>query len=380
VKIKKEFEERKMAGILGTKLRKERESTGLSQQELSKAVGLSRAFISSLELGRSMPSIESLTSLAAFFKKDLSYFLKEKEDTFSVLLQEEELDKKGRKELRRFKKYCEDYLYLEELTGRRLELGPFYTSASAERLAEEERRRLGSGAEPIRDIFSLLELNGLHILRLSIPERSNISGVFIFLEAEKAAFALINSGHSLEEQALIAAHEYCHCLVDRNAGPIIDNPDVFIQDFVSLYHPRERFAQTFAVWLLTPPRRIKEIIDKDLQSRKLSFADILYLRHYFGVSTSAMLQMLENLGYLAQSKVQEYLKLESADYDIFSGKTREMRGFIRKKGGVILSSRFKSLALEAYQRKKLPAERLQQLLGQGDDRSIHALGKLKLKK
>jgi hypothetical protein len=86
------------------------------------------------------------------------------------------------------------------------------------------------------------------------------------------------------------------------------------------------------------------------------------------------------LGYLAQSKVQEYLKLESADYDIFSGKTREMRGFIRKKGGVVLSSRFKSLALEAYQKKKLPAERLQQLLGQGEDRIIHALGKLKLKK
>lgn len=366
-----------MPGILGTKLRKERESTGLSQKELSRAVGLSRAFISSLELGKSMPSLETLTSLAAFFKKDASYFLKEKEDTFNVLLQEEGLDKKGRKELRRFKKYCEDYLYLEELTGRRLELAPFCTSASAERLAEEERRRLGFGAEPIRDIFSLLELNGLHILRLPIPEKSNISGVFVFLEAEKAAFALINSVRPAEEQALIAAHEYCHFLVDRNAGPIIDNPDVFIQDFVSLYHPREKFAQTFAVWLLIPPGKIKELIDKDLQSRKLSFVDILYLRHYFGVSASAMLQMLENLGYLAQSKAQEYLKLERADYDIFSSKPKEMRGFIRKKGSVILSSRFKSLAIEAYQKRKLPSEKLQQLLGQREDRIINALMKLK---
>ncbi len=369
-----------MSGILGTKLRKERESSGLSQQELSRAVDLSRAFISSLELGKSMPSIESLSALAAFFKKDVSYFLKEKEDTFNVLLREEGLDRKGRKELRRFKKYCEDYLYLEELTGRRLELAPFYTVPSAERLAEEERRRLGFGDEPLRDIFSLLELNGLRILRLAIPEKSNVSGVFIFLEAEKASFALINSAHSLEEQALIAAHEYCHCLVDRNAGPIIDNPDVFIKDFVSLYHPRERFAQTFAVWLLIPPRRLKEIIDKDLQSRKPSFADVLYLRHYFGVGLSAMLQMLENLGYLSQSKVQEYLSLESADYDLFSGKTRETRHFMRKKSGIVLSTRFKSLALEAYQRKKLPAERLEQLLGPGDDRLIHALGKLKLKK
>jgi transcriptional regulator with XRE-family HTH domain len=380
MKIEKKFKERKMPGILGSKLRKERESLGLSQKGLSRAVDLSRAFISSLELGKSMPSIESLTALATFFKRDVSYFLKEKEDAFNVLLQEEGIDRRGRKELKKFKKYCEDYLYLEELTGRRLEPAPFYTALSAERLAEEERRRLGFGAEPVHDIFSLLELNGLHILRLPIPEKSNISGVFIFLEAEKAAFALINSVHPLEEQALIAAHEYCHCLVDRNAGPIVDNPDVFIRDFVSLYHPREKFAQTFAVWLLIPPRRIKDVIDKDLQSRKLSFVDILYLRNYFGVSMSAMLQVLENLGYLAQSKVQEYMKLESADYDIFSSKLKEMRGFIRKKGSAVLSSRFKSLALEAYQKKKLTAERFEQLLGQGDDRIIHALGKLKLKK
>jgi len=369
-----------MSGIFGTKLRKERESLGLSQKELSQAVNLSRPFISSLELGKSMPSIETLTSLATFFKKDVSDFLKEKEDTFKVILQEKGLDKKGRKELRKFKTHCEDCLFLEELTGRRLELAPFYTSTSAERLAEEERRRLGIGDEPIRDIFSLLELSGMHILRLLIPEKSNISGIFIFLEAEKAAFALINTAHPLEEQALIAAHEYCHFLVDRNAGLIIDNPDVFIQDFVSLYHPRERFAQTFAVWLLIPPSRIEKIIDKDLRSKKLNPADVFYLRHYFGVSTSAMLQVLEKLGYLAQSKVQEYLSLEQADYDLFSGKPKEMRGFMRKKGGLILSNRFKSLALEAYQRKKLPAERLEQLLGREDERVIRAFGKLKIKK
>jgi len=369
-----------MPGILGIKLRSERENLGLSQKALSKAIGLSNEFISNLELGKRMPSLESLATLANFFKKDISFFLEEKEDAFQVLLRGEGLDKKAKKELKRFKKYCEDYLYLEELTGRRIELAPLYTHTSAERMAEEEKRRLGLGNEPIRDIFSLLELGGLHILRIPMPERSKISGVFLYFEAERAAFALVNCAQSFEEQATIVAHEYCHCLADRNASPIIDNPDVFIEEFVSLYHPRERFAQRFAAWFLVSPSKIKEIIDKDIRSKKLSFADILYLRHYFGVSTPLMLQMLKNLGYLSQSRIQEFMSLESSAYeDVFTTKSIETWRFIKRKKGPILSSRFKTLAVEAYQRKKLNTEKLSQLLGQGEDRIVSALGKLKLK-
>ena len=96
-----------MPGILGTKLRREREDIGLTQEALAKAVGLSSEFISLLELGKRMPSLDTLTTLANYFKKDASYFLKEKEEAFNVLLQEESLDKKARGELRKFKKlYC----------------------------------------------------------------------------------------------------------------------------------------------------------------------------------------------------------------------------------------------------------------------------------
>ncbi|MDH5467486.1 MAG: helix-turn-helix domain-containing protein, partial [Candidatus Aminicenantes bacterium] len=61
-----------MSGILGTRLRRERESLGITQESLSRAVGLSSEFISLLELGKRMPSLESLTALAEFFKKDVS--------------------------------------------------------------------------------------------------------------------------------------------------------------------------------------------------------------------------------------------------------------------------------------------------------------------
>jgi len=351
-----------MPGILGTKLRREREDIGLTQEALAKAVGLSSEFISLLELGKRMPSLDTLTTLANYFKKDASYFLKEKEEAFNVLLQEESLDKKARGELRKFKKFCEEYSNLEELTGCRLELAPLYTHTSAERMADEERSRLGFGNGPIRDVFSVLELNGLHIVRQPIPEKSKISGVFIYFEIEGAAFALVNSIQSLGQQIFTAAHEYCHFLKDRNIGPVIDNPDIFINEYVSLYHPREKFAQTFAFRFLVPPSKVKEIINKDLFKKKLNFADVLYLRNYFGVGTLAIIQVLKDLEFISPAKFEEFQKLASSTHgEAFFGKFSEEKELIKGKGGIILSSRFKRVALEAYQKKLITVEKLSEL-------------------
>ncbi len=343
---------------------------------MAKGVGLSSEFISLLELGKRMPSLESLTALADFFKKDVSYFLKEKEETFKIILKTEGLDEKAKAEIKKFKKYCEEYIHLEELTGRRLEPGPIYAYISPERMADEERRRMGFGDEPVRDIFSLLELNGLHIIRQPIPEKSNVSGIFIFFEAEKAAFVLINSAQTIGQQALVVAHEYCHYLKDRHAGPIIDNPDIFIDEYVSLYHPREKFAQTFAVRFLIHPAMIKKIIEKDFHSKKLSFADILYLKRYFGVSALAMLRTLKDLDYLSRSKFEEYQKLDPSPYEeVFFGKLAEEDRLRKVKKGAILSSRLKSLALEAYKKKKISAEKLSRLLKRDKDKIKSLLGK-----
>ena len=103
--------------------------------------------------------------------------------------------------------------------------------------------------------------------------------------------------------------------------PEADNTlDIFIDDYVSLYHPREMFAQTFAVRFLIPPAKVKKIIDKDFHSKKLSFADVLYLKRYFGVSALAMLRTLKDLEYLSRSNFEEYQKLDPSPYEeVFFG-------------------------------------------------------------
>ena len=56
----------------------------------------------------------------------------------------------------------------------------------------------------------------------------------------KLSGALFNCAVTPGRQALTAAHEYCLCLKDRREEPIIENPDVFIDEYVSPYHRLQR--------------------------------------------------------------------------------------------------------------------------------------------
>jgi Zn-dependent peptidase ImmA (M78 family) len=55
------------------------------------------------------------------------------------------------------------------------------------------------------------------------------------------------------------------------------SPTIFIDDYVSLYHPREKFAQTFAACFLMPASKVRAIIEKEFGGRKLMSDQVLYL-------------------------------------------------------------------------------------------------------
>jgi transcriptional regulator with XRE-family HTH domain len=340
-----------MQGKLGAKLRRARENLGLTQEELSKAVGLSSEFISLLEIGKRAPSLDSLRRLAGYLKKEIGYFLQEPEDNFHVLRQEKNLSKEALTLIRRFQRYCQDYLRVEDLTQRRAEPAPFFQNASPERLASEERKRLGLGDEPIKDIFTLLELNGLRVLRHVIPENAKIAGIFVFFDAEQAGFALIDASRPLGDQYVAAAHEYAHYLKDRSAGPILDNPDVFVDEYLPLYHPREKFAQQFAYDFLVPPQKLKHVVSRELHARSLHFEDVIFLKRYFGVKTSHMLGVLQKQEILPPHRVNEYRGIDSAAFErsLFGEVgTEELPGRTRTK--LIPSDRYKILGVSAYQK------------------------------
>ena len=339
-----------MQHFFGEKIKRARENLGLTQEELAKAVGLSSEFISNIEIGRRSPSFETLITLVNYLKKDFSYFLEEKKPIFKDLLSHKTLSEKEKNEITSFEKYCQDYLMLEESTGRRLELAPLSYNSCPELMAVEERRRLGLMSEPIRDIFNLIEINGLRTCRINLPKESKITGVFVYFPSKEAAFSLINSSLSIEQQSLTAAHQYCHYLKDRLEGPVIDNTDIFFDEHLSLYHPREKFAQVFAQNFMVPPEKLHEIIQKDIKSASMSLEHVIYLKRYFGVDMLMMLNVLKKINILSYTKFCEFKKLDSGKYEEeLYGKSGRLP---KEKKKPIPSDRFRTLAVIVCREKQ----------------------------
>jgi Zn-dependent peptidase ImmA (M78 family) len=161
---------------------------------------------------------------------------------------------------------------------------------------------------------------------------------------------LINSSLSIEQQALTAAHQYCHYLKDRLDGPVIDNTDIFVAEHLSLYHPKEKFAQAFAQNFMVPTEKLHEIIQKDIKSNNLPLEYIIYLKRYFGVDMLTMLSVLKKMEVLSYSEFHDFNKLDSSKYEDelygISGRTQ------KDKKKPMPSERFRTLAVIVCRDKK----------------------------
>jgi len=343
-----------MSSSIGPKLRQAREEAGLSQGAFARSVGLSSEYISLLESGKRVPSFDTLIRIASYLGKEPAFFLSEKVVTFRSLLEGDSIPSGLKRQLSRFRVYCESYLEAEKATGRFIELAPLYKSISAERMAEEERRRLGLGDEPIRDLFSLVEMNGLCLFKEPLPDEARVAGIFVFDVDTARAFALLNSREPAGLQLVAAAHLYGHYLHDRDAGLIVDSVDVVVDEYVSLYPPREQFAQAFASRFLVPPSKLKIIVEKDAGSRGLSYDQVLFMKRYFGVSTRTVLRALRRDNLIGGSRFEEYFRrdAEGREEEIFgntSGYEEKARLLKLKKTRAVASDRFKLLEAERVQ-------------------------------
>ncbi|HID06680.1 MAG TPA: ImmA/IrrE family metallo-endopeptidase, partial [Armatimonadetes bacterium] len=174
-------------------------------------------------------------------------------------------------------------------------------------LADKERARLQLGDQPIGDIFSLLENQGLRIIRIAIPN-SKLDGAFAY-ERNKGAFALVNASRSKGKQTFTAAHEYCHFLKDRADGY---HPCQIHDDYTAQLRQKEleRFANVFATHFLMPETGVREVVESQFGlGHGLRAEEVIYLKRYFGVSYIAMLLRLRELGYLSEERYEQLARV-----------------------------------------------------------------------
>jgi len=302
---------------VGKNLRNARRSLGMTQEEVSSALAISRSAISLIESGRRQVSSSELAQLANLYHKTISELFDPEAvptpDGFAMMFRAEEVSKEDRIQIAEFQDLCKRYSALEKRVYGSAEWNvPSYKRPSphlgyraqrhaVERLANDERHRLGLGTAPIKDIFSLLEKQGVRIFKL--PLKSKISGGFTYSE-ELGPCMLINANHGIR-MVFTAAHEYFHCLVDRDVATIC-------KEYRRRRQPRrESMANHFAACFLMPRESLAESYNRYVgHGYGPDGTDAVLLSRDFGVSYSAMLARLKDLNLITDSQYEELEKVQ----------------------------------------------------------------------
>ena len=381
---------------LGQRIRTARESCGFTQEQLGEAVELSRIAINQIESGsRSVSSIE-LERIAYAVGRDIKAFFTDafvEQDALAALFRTE-AQLAEQTELRHALQKC---LALgREMTNleRLLEIDRGQLRAAAyelpapksrwdaiqqgQRIATDERQRLGLGVSPIGDLIELFESQGVRTGLVTLPD--NISGLTLW-DDKIGIFVVINSDHPARRRRFSLAHEYAHVLIDRERSGAISRAE----NRAELLEVR---ANAFAAEFMTPTEGVVQFVqalgkggasraqvaifdEADVVqveqratpgSQDIQLYDVALLAHHFGVSRISALYRLKNLRLIDE---REFQRLKSEE-DTGAGKA--IADFLAVADPVEeqetqdeFRRRFLGLALEANRREEITQSKLTEL-------------------
>lgn len=365
---------------LAKRLRLARTNVGLSQDEVAAELEVLRPTVSQIEAGKRGVSSIELAQLAKLYRRPLASFFDEdfdealSEDPLTLLFRAVEIKPSDLRAVEEFEDFCRTYRDLEGLLGLEGENDPLpdyggigephnklEAIRQGERVAAEERRRLGLGDDPIRDVFELLEGQGVRLFVRPLRE-SGVSGLFLY-DKKIGPCILVNRTYRPGRLAFDAAHEYAHVLMDRRLRAHA-TPFGRPEEHEELLEVR---ANAFAAAFLMPAEGIERFLwDLDMtrgDRHRVDMVDVLYLQHTFGVSYQAALYRLQNLGWVGKARREELGEHQPEVLARALGLEEESEpdlGRFEEEGYPL---RYKYLALEAYQREKISLGRLAELLG-----------------
>ncbi|HSW85979.1 MAG TPA: XRE family transcriptional regulator [Rhabdochlamydiaceae bacterium] len=383
---------------LGKRIQLAREKRGLTQEKVEQRIGLPQKAMTRIETGQRIPSTLELAKLAELFHMPIGDFLKDEavdEDPLTALHRVApglEQDPKIREEVDRCVHLCKEGICLERLLDqppRRPVL--FYPNEKpdtistvikqGEMAAKEERRRLGIGNIPIRDIIELLSSQGIWCAATPLPPE--MSGLFLY-RPSIGMIILINATHGRSRQRFSCAHEYAHALFDADHH-------ILISDSTNFSELLEKRANAFAAAFLMPEEGIAEIMqsfnkghasrtsfaiyDASTQgaieteerqfarNQKLSPQDVAFIAYRFGVSYQAAVYRLHSLRYLSQKEREKLLEEESKGRDYL--RLLDLEDLEQIENSPLMQRELRTyvsrLVIEAYRQEKISRGRVIEL-------------------
>lgn len=381
---------------LGRRIRSARESCGLTQEQLGEPADLGRLAVGQIESGaRSVSSLE-LDRIAYAVGRDIKSFFADafvEQDALAALFRsDDELAQQAElvKALQDSLALGREMTTLERLLGidRAQLLTATYDLAvpksrweailQGQKVAAEERQRLGMGLAPAGDLADLLESQGVRAAFVSLP--ANISGLTL-ADVNIGVFVVVNAGHVAVRQRFSLAHEYAHVLMDRDRSGAISRAE----NRADLLEVR---ANAFAAELLMPADGVAQFVHglgKGAQSRSqmavfdeseavqveqraapgsqdIQLYDAVLLAHHFDSSRIATLYRLKNMKLIDDSEFQRLKDEEN------KGAGNTIASFLAVRDADRGQSsrddfrrRFMGLALEAYRRDEITKAKLTEL-------------------
>jgi len=260
---------------------------------------ISAQAISKYEAGKMMPSSAVLVGLAKALDVSLDFLMSAQVEALDGL----EFRKHSSTPARDRAKAeavlidnLERYLTIEEVLGVPPAGDPFesrrYDSVATKEEIDDRADQLRDawdlGMDPIPSLCALLEEKGVKVVEADLPERINGLACQVLRDEKPIADAIVVSKRTtVERKRLTLAHELAHRIIRSTGNPAI-----------KLESAMNRFAGAF----LVPGRHLLEEAGEG--RRRITYYEIIRLKHMYGVSAAAMLVRLGQVGVLPRVAVQ----------------------------------------------------------------------------
>ena len=284
--------------MIGSRLKRARDATGLSLRELEAAIHaqVSAQAIGKYERDEMMPSSPVLLALAKALHVSPEFLLSEREVALTGV-DFRKAPQAGAKEERAVEAsvldQVERYLELEELLPgvdnpwRALKGAAFniHCIEDAEKAADALRQSWSLGIDPIPVLAELLEDKGVKVIALDLP--SNVSGSKAFVRRpgkQDVPVIVVNQHHNGERQRFTLAHELAHLVLRFDS--LSDSE-------------QEKAADRFAGAFLMASAMMLQLLGNHRTS--ISIGELAELKKLFKVSIASLVVRCSQLDVLSKA-------------------------------------------------------------------------------
>jgi len=329
--------------LLAQRLKKAREASQITQEQAADVLGIPRTAIVHIEAGNRSVSTLELAELANLYRRDIASFFSEEETTVDddALLALYRVapafrdDPRLQESAANCIRICSEGRVLEEILDIPRRSGPpaygLPTPRSAaeavqqgQRVAIEERKRLGVGDSPVSDMADIISTQGVWASGVDqLPD--GMSGLFL-RHPSIGMVILVNYDHPRNRKRFSYAHEFAHCLLDRNqpvSVTTLDNqsnlsevransfaaaflmPEGGVNSFLNSLDKGGSSRQTLHVYSPAgpPDGSTTEARRRPVPgSQRIVYQDVVQLARHFGVSYVAAVYRLKNLERITQTE------------------------------------------------------------------------------